>query len=256
MNRTALTVSLLLVLATTGNALADEPASDAHLRGMELMLRPGLGAAGSGSPVGFQPGPNVSLPDPPALLQGASPYGVGFIGQASLGYRFHPFVSAGIRGGYRVSSASALSDGSQNVSRTAWDAGFYVRAYPLAGSDPIRRHLDPWIGVGVEYMHDTQSFRHPTASNAGTINADWTIDHHAVSVPIGIGVDYRVAPMFSVGPSFEYAFAVPVAGCAAVSANGFSGASYCSNSGDGQKFMTASGYGVWSAGLDLKVTLF
>jgi hypothetical protein len=256
LNCIALTIPFLAVITVTGNAIADAPPSDAHLRGLELELRPGLGSAGGDSPVRFQPGPGVTFPDPPALLQGASPYGAGFIGQASLGYRFHPFVSAGVRGGYGISSASQVPDGSQNLSRTSWDAGFYVRAYPLAGSDSIRRYLDPWVGVGVEYMHDTQSFQRSTPSNAGPVNADWTIDHHAVAVPLGIGIDYRLASMFSVGPSFTYAVAAPVAGCAGASASGFAGSNYCSNSGQGQGFIKANAYGVWSAGIDFRVTLF
>ena len=118
-------------------------ADDAHLRGLELMLRPALGAASSDSPVRYQARAGVTGLDPGALLTGASPYGLGFVGQGFVGYRFHPVISAGLHAGFRTSSASRLSDGSSDLSRSAWDAGLYVRGYPLALHDKIRRHLDP-----------------------------------------------------------------------------------------------------------------
>ena len=239
-------------------AVAPAPRADEHLRGLEIMVRPGYGSAASDSPIRFQPGPNVQTAgDPGALLQGAAPYGGGFVGQAFLGFRFHPVISGGLRGGLRTTSAAALSDGTTNLSRSSWDAGLYVRGYPLALNESIRRHIDPWIGVGVEYMRDTQSFQRPVpASTGGAVNADMTLDHHAVAVPIGVGVDYRIHPMLSVGPSFEYAIASALAGCVKTAAAGFAGSTYCSNDGPGREVIKANQYGVWSASLDVKVTPF
>lgn len=232
--------------------------SDAHLRGLELLLRPGLGSAPGTSPVRFEPSPTVrTVGDPGALLGGASPYGTGFVGQVFLGYRFHPVISGGLRAGMRTSSASALADGSTDLERTSWDAGFYVRGYPLAMTESVRKYIDPWISVGVGYTRDMQSFKRgvPTATG-GSVNADWLLDHHAVVVPIGIGIDYRILPMLSVGPSFEYALASGIAGCAKQSAPGYSTSNLCSNEEPGKSVIRANGYGVWSAGLDLRLTLF
>jgi hypothetical protein len=220
------------------------------------MLRPSFGAAPSDSPVRFQAQPNVQVVgDPGALLAGAQPWGGGFVGQASLGYRFSPFVSGGLRAGLRTSSASNVSDGSQNLSRSGWDAGFYVRVYPLAKMDSVSARFDPWLGVGVGYMHDSQTFKRGIAAAGRTVQADVELEHHAVAVPLGIGVDYRVARFFSVGPSFEYTIASAVAGCAKTSAAGFQSTSYCST-GDsaGDKSIKANSYGVWSLGLDAKLT--
>jgi hypothetical protein len=226
------------------------------LKGFELMLRPSFGGAPSDSPVRFEPDGTVGVQgDPGALLKGAAPWGSGFVGQALVGYRFIPQLSAGLRGGIRTASGSNLDDGSQNLSRTGWDAGLYVRGYPLAGMESVSRYVDPWIGTGVTYMHDSQSFQHPTPTSAGgSVNADISIEHHAVAIPIAIGVDYRVARFLSLGPSFEYTIASAVAGCVSTSASGFAGSTYCSNTEPGSHFVKANGYGVWTAGLDAKVT--
>jgi hypothetical protein len=249
--------------ARAEDAKAAEPTTDAHrrtleVRGLEVMLRPAFGGAPGDSPVRFEPSPTVrAAGDPGALLQGASPYGAGFIGQGFIGYRFHPILSGGLRAGLRTTSASALADGSTNLSRSSWDAGFYVRGYPFALSESIRKYVDPWISVGVEYMRDTQSFQRAVPTSTGaSVNADWTLDHHAVAVPIGLGIDYRLHSLFSIGPSFEYAIAASVAGCAKQAAAGFSSNSFCSNEDPGKQAIKANTYGVWSAGLDLKVTLF
>ena len=75
-------------------------------------------------------------------------------------------------------------------------------------------------------------------------------------MPIDLGVDYRIHPMFSIGPSFEYTIASGVAGCAKQAAEGYSSIKYCSDEDPGKQFLKANGYGVWSVALDLKVTLF
>src|SRR5579859_2974501 len=84
------------------------------LRGLELTLRGSSGAASSDSPVQLQAGAPVSG-DLGSLIRGASPYGAGFIGQTMIGYRLHPIVSFGLRGGLRTSSASSLDDGSTDL---------------------------------------------------------------------------------------------------------------------------------------------
>jgi hypothetical protein len=258
----ALTLGVALCLLTSLDARAAEtsapPADDAQrgLRGLELGLRGSPGGASSGSPVQLQQGARVAG-DPGALLKGASPYGVGFVGQAMLGYRLHPLASFGLRGGLRTSSASDPGDGSTNLSRSSWDAGLYVRAYPLALTPSVRDRFEPWVAFGVEYMRDTQTFKHPArTTTGGTIDADVTLDHHAVALPIGVGIDYRLLPRVALGPSFEYAIAVPIAGCATQGAPGYATAQYCTNGDSGAKVLAANGYGVWSAGLDVRVTLF
>lgn len=245
--------------ASVPTAEAPKPStSEEHLRGLEFMLRPAIGSGGSNSPVRYEPTPIIQVANLGDLVNGSSTYGAGFVGQAFLGYRFHPIISAGLRGGFRTSSSSSLSDGSTDPSRTSWDAGFYVRAYPLALTESVRKYLDPWVSVGVEYMRDTQKFKRPVPTTGGaSVQTDWDLDHHAVAVPIGVGVDYRVHPMISIGPSFEYAIASGVAGCLDITPpSPFASQSYCTDKDPGKQVLKAKTYGVWSVGLDLKVTLF
>lgn len=249
----------ILVAASAHAAEPAEPKTEsptAGLKGVELMLRPSVGGAPSDSPVRFEPDSSVRVTgDPGALMKGAAPWGAGFVGQAMVGYRFLPQLSAGLRAGLRVASGSDLSDGSHDLSRIGWDAGLYVRGYPLAGVESVSRYIDPWLGTGVTYMRDTQSFQRPLPTSTGaTVNGDVSLDHHAVAIPIAIGVDYRVTRFLSLGPSFEYTIASAVAACANTSASGFASTEYCSSSDPGKHFVKASSYGVWTAGLDAKVT--
>lgn len=240
--------------AETAPAAASTEDPAAGLKGFELMLRPSFGGASADSPVRFQPSAGV-VGDPGALLQGAEPWGPGFVGQASVGYRFLRHVSAGLRGGIRTASSSSISDGSTNLSRFGWDAGFYVRAYPLAGVASIAKYIDPWVGTGVGYMHDSQSLQRNLAVGGQTVQAKETLEHHAIAVPFAIGVDYRVTRFLSLGPSFEYTLASAVAGCAKTEAAGYQPSSYCSNGDNAaDKAIKANSYGVWTVGLDAKVT--
>ncbi len=253
--------SLLLASAP---ALAAEPSAEAPkaeapaagLKGFELMLRPSFGGAPSDSPVKFAPQNGVQFQgDPGALLKGASPWGSGFVGQASVGYRFIPLMSAGLRAGFRRVSGSDLDDGSTNLSRTGWEGGFYLRLYPAAAAPSVSKYVDPWVSVGVGYQNDAQSFKRRIAtSNGGNVQGDVSLDHHAISVPIAIGVDYRVTKFLSLGPSFELGVNSPIAGCMSTSAPGFAGTTYCSNAEPGKNFVKAETYLAWNAGLDAKVT--
>ena len=188
-------------------------------------------------------------------MKGASPWGNGFVGQAYVGYRFIPLLSAGLRGGFRSASGSNLDDGSTKLSRTGWDGGLYLRFYPAAAAPSVSKYVDPWVSVGVSYQHDQQSFQKALAtSGGGSVQGDVSLEHHAVSVPIAIGVDYRVTKFLSLGPSFELAINNPIAGCVSTSASGFAGTTYCSNTEPGKNFVKAETYVAWNAGLDAKVT--
>lgn len=242
--------------AFSGTALAaettEQPAKpNEGLKGLEISIRSGVGGGSSDSPVRIEPDAGVQVQgNSGALLTGSKPWGAGFVGDAQLGYRFIPQLSAGLRFGIRTASASSLNDGSKDLSRFAWDAGFYVRGYPLAGMETISRYIDPWVGVGVGYGHDAQSFQLPVQN----VNADISVTQHSVVIPIGIGADYRLTKFLSIGPSFEYKVASAIAGCVETSATGFAGTTYCSNSEPGSSFVKAHTYGTWSAALDVRAT--
>jgi hypothetical protein len=188
----------------------------------------------------------------------ADPYGGGFVGELSVGYRFLPLASAGLYGQLRSSSAEEPNDGTEDLSRSAWGAGFYGRFYlPM-----LHELIDPYAQIGIGYVQDTQSFSRPTVAltPAGpvTLNADWEITHHGVVIPLGVGVGFRPLPMLSVGPSFRYDLVLPAGGCfqGTASLGAISDTSkYCTDEDDSQRITEAKSYGVWSLGLDLKLTL-
>ncbi len=230
--------------------------SGTHLTMLELMVRPTLGGAGGGSLV--HTGPNVAG-NPSKIFDGsASPYGASYGVGAELGFRFHPLVSGGLRGDLSKVSATAPNDGTTDLSRGRQSAGFYTRAYPLALNESIRKYIDPWFATGIVYMHDTQDFHMPAATNIGTkVDSTVKLEHHGVGIPLAIGVDYRVTRFLSIGPSIEYTLLVPIAGCATQSAAGFQGNEVCSGgSGAASKAVIADATGAWTAGLDIRFTPF
>lgn len=248
------------LLPTTAAALffsATSAIADTGNTGPELMIRGGYGGAGSESPIQVKPGAPLASP-PGALLKGESPYGGGLTGQISLGYRFHPLFSAGLqatrRGDEPGATPKQMSDGT-SANRNSWGAGFYLRAYPLAVAPGIKRYVDPWVSVGVGYTLDQQKYDQEVATNnGGKVTASTTLDHHGVAIPVGIGLDYRVLPILSVGPSFEYALVQSAGACMSTTAPGYLGTSYCTNGEPGASILEGKSYGVWSAALNIKVT--
>jgi Outer membrane protein beta-barrel domain len=230
-------------------------ANERGLRGLELAARPGYGSAGDKSPVSYRQAPFAYHPDPGGIFDGtAAPYGTGFAGQLGLGYRFLPFASAGVYGELRRSSASNPSDGSSELSRSGWGAGFYARAYAPTWVE----RFDPYLEIGVGYMNDTQSYRRGVFTTIGSMPGDWKLEHHGVAVPLAIGIDYRVLPSFALGPSFRYARVFAAGGCLSESVDTPLGAvsnKSCTDASDNQRITEAQSYGVWSAGLDARVTL-
>jgi hypothetical protein len=73
-------------------------------------VRPTLGGAGADSPLVVAPGARV-VGEIPSVLRGGSPYGTSFGAGAMLGYRFHPLVSAGLRGDFGSLESRATGSG-------------------------------------------------------------------------------------------------------------------------------------------------
>jgi hypothetical protein len=216
------------------------------------MVRPGYGSAGSGSPLGLS---SIAAASPqnvstagPVLAGTSSPYGGGFDGTAAVGYRPIRWVSFGLSGGYRSSSASSVT-GLSGLGRSAMSAGLYARGY-----GPTFVGLEPYVGVGISYVHDDQSYAQSVQGT--TLNMDLT--HYGFAVPITVGVDYRLLRYFAVGPSFEYERVFAAGGCSGGTAPdlpaGYAVASYCANGNPA--LVSADAYGAWSLGLDVRVTLF
>ena len=250
--------ALVPVAAHAADPEKTEPKANdpAHLTSLELTLRPTLGSAGGSSLV--QLSPSVQGNRSSILAGTAAPYGAMFGIGGEVGFRFHPLVSAGLRADFAKISATAPNDGTTDLSRSRVSAGLYARVYPLGLNESLRRRFDPWVATGALYLHDAQSFHAPAATNVGTtVDAQVDLVSHDVGVPLGVGFDYRITPAISVGPSFEYTFLVPIAGCATQSAAGFSANELCSGgSSASSKSVLAESTGAWTAGIDLRFTPF
>jgi hypothetical protein len=234
----------------TSKEAPDETNPEAHLRGLEVMLRPTLGSAGGESPI-------IASPDsskvPGALRTGSGAYGAALGAGAQLGVRFHPIISAGLRADIGTVSATAPSDGTQNLSRGWQTAGLYARAYPLAMNESLRRFIDPWIATGIVYAHDSQTFDRQEGSTR-KVDATWRADTHGIGIPVGVGMDFRMTKWLSGGPSFEYLFMNPLGGCVTATPAGGKEEKVCTSDGDnGLKTQTLS---AWNFGLTLRATPF
>ncbi len=186
-------------------ALATHPDNEGE-RGIELQV--GFGIAGWGTTddsISFMPselstGTLGAVTGPGLALRGA------------VGYRFNPWLSAGVSFGWQ----SVGSAGQYTVSEAAlgardgyssWQMGVYARFYPLAytqrwyehprvfftGPTDLRR-LDPWVSLGVDYIsafNRTRTYSDP--SNLSTWNTTY------VGIPIGFGLDYRLVQAFAIG---------------------------------------------------------
>lgn len=256
------TTSANLAAAPASTTTADEAKTTAsatdtaeeHLRGLEIALRPSIGSAGASSPLQAR-GDSADTPQP--LRPGAGLYGPSIGGGLQLGFRFHPLVSAGLRADIGTVSASAPTDGTKDLSRSWQSGGLYARVYPLALNEGMRRYVDPWVATGVTYVHDVQSFSTSTPSATGNVDVAWQADSHAIGVPIGVGVDYRLTKWLSAGPSFEYTIMNPIAGCVK-GMNPATGAEAraCTDDSSAKKGLVAVATGAWNASLMLRVTPF
>lgn len=239
--------ALLLVSVALPTLLGVATASAASL---EVTLRPAYGGAGDSSPTIYEPSGRVTLANPdPLYAQTMKPYGGGLNFQGYLGVRVSSWVSVGFMGGWRGSSASGdqTHDG---LARSALMAGPYLRIYV-----PVVPLVEPWLGLGASYVHDLQTWKGPVATTAGSLTVDQTLEHHGVAVPITLGVDYKIVPMVAAGLSFQYAPVFGVGGCYKAEGSGIASTSFCSDESSDRKITASKGYGMWSLGLNLRLTV-
>lgn len=235
--------------------------AEAKAAGLEVMLEPGYGSAGSKSPVLYEP-TGLAHMEPgsvSAIWNGsAKPYGAGVVLAGSVGYRVLPFLSFGLTGGWRQSGVKSAEVQAplSNASRSGLNVGFYVRGYlPLVGA---LTGFDPWASLGATYVYDKQNFDQAmTINGLGNITMPISLTHHGVGIPLALGIDYRVLPFLAVGPAFRYQPVVAVAGCMdthPTQAN-LIGAGYCSTDDSRKRITAAESYAVWSLQLELRLAL-
>lgn len=231
-------------------------ASPASATSLEVQVRPAIGSSGDASPIVYEPKGLLRLTDPgPIFGDQVRPYGAGLLVQGAIGLRFGPYVSVGIDAGIRRASADAKDQAIVDLSRSAWNVGPYVRGYV-----PLVPFLDPWVSVGVQYVQDRQTWKAPfqaIVAGAGTqtFQADWTLEHHGIAVPLTVGVDWSLpGKLLAIGPSFQYAIVFPVGACATVNVANAASVKRCASDDENTRITTAKGYGVWSLGLNVRVT--
>lgn len=225
-------------------------ASAASAASFEVTLRPAYGGAGDASPTVYEPSGLVKLTDPDALYnQTLKPYGAGLNLQAYLGVRVSSWVSVGFMGGWRSNSATS-DQAHDGLARSALMAGPYLRVYV-----PIVPVIEPWLGLGVSYVHDLQTWKGSIATTGGSRVVDQTLEHHGVAVPITVGADYKILPMLAAGLSFQYAPVFGVGGCYKAEGGGIASTSFCTDEASEKKITASKGYGMWSLGLNLRLTV-
>jgi hypothetical protein len=226
--------------------------------GLELIVRSGYGSGGAKSPVLYEPAGMAQMPQGQvgSIWGGqAKPYGAGFVGDGAVGYRFLRFMSAGVTAGIRTASASSVDDQSKDVSRLAWRAGFYGRGYLPMSVLP----LDPWISIGVGYVNDQQTYKKDISLEwlSAPTPVTYKLQHHGIGIPMGLGIDYRVLSFLAIGPSFRYEVVMGAGACMKFDFENklAIGNSYCSSADSVQRIVSAKTYGVWSFGIEVRLTL-
>jgi hypothetical protein len=175
-------------------------------RGLEVQLSPGFAGYTANTERVFYEA--ADLP-----RDGSAPvaFGGGFALRGAVGWRFTPWLSAGVAGGVVLTTATTEYSPAEQMyspsdSGLAWHVGAYARVYPLAfinGSRENRRvffrswsdlrRFDVWASLGVEYGAIN---RH--RAYAGRMDyRDFTTSY--VGVPVAIGGEYRLFTQLAVG---------------------------------------------------------
>jgi hypothetical protein len=246
-------------------------------RGIEIELGGGVQSGGGNSPVraatlwgaqgagdGFPRG-TILDPTTAATLnpsQAFTPYSIDpFAISARVGYRFMHELSVGVFfsfAQYLVNDGADTGDAPDSTSqleRQQVTVGVYARYY----FTQWHRRLQPWVSLGVGFNYDIAAYTRPIGPTTGTIGAqpetgNYILQQEGVVVPVAIGLDWRLAPNFSIGPTISYAHVFPTTGCVEVDVDQYSalpGQNTCS-SPPVQNF----GYDNFYAGIFAKVTFY
>jgi hypothetical protein len=217
--------------------------------------------ADAGSPV---TAPNLypsTIPGDPTgtILRGTEqPYGVEPFGLAiSAGYRFLPWLSVGAS--FTYASFDALDgtdtgdfvDGTSQLQRQLWSLSVYARYY----FTQFHSHLHPWVQVGLGYSDDNASYVRGSSQStqAQPETAAYYLEVRGLAIPLSLGLDWRLAPVFSVGPWVGYERIVPLTACVEVDVDSSASFAPTPNTCGGQA--QGHGYGVVSGGIGAKITI-
>jgi hypothetical protein len=230
------------------------------LRGIELQVRAGVMVPAGSSPV-QAPGlyPAISGDATGSILEGKeSPYGPDVFGiSVALGYRFLPSLSVGAFFSYASFAAldgtdtGDYADTTSQLERQLWTVGAYGRYYITS----VSRRLQPWVELGVGYADDNANYFRAAIQMTGSGGAElsqYLLETQGLVVPLSVGLDWRLAPAFSFGPTIGYSGVFPLRGCVTVNVDQQSplpGVDTCNSPPT-----SIHGYGVFSAGAFVKIT--
>jgi hypothetical protein len=251
---------------------APEPeisAWDQHgLLGLEVQLRGFVAYAGGESPVqapslysgklGGNPTGTILNPGSCPAGQICTPYGIDpFAPGVALGWRFKPWMSVGAYFSYLTYNAQNgtdtgdAPDGTSQLARSQWVLGAYLRYY----FSWLSRKLQPWVEAGVGFSTDQASYQRPSgqAMNGQPETGFYNLSEEGLAIPLSVGLDWRLAPIFSVGPMFNYTPVFGRYGCVDVEFD----VQYSQPSKNmcGGPAIQSNVYGILSAGITAKVTL-
>jgi hypothetical protein len=233
--------------------------------GFEFEVRGGFVVPEAASPVtapGLLPGGNTDGGGTGNVLYGSEkpysydPFGFSLAG----GYRFLPFLSAGIffdYGNFQVNDGTDTGDyhdGTSQLQRQVWQLGVYGRYYLTT----LSRRLHPWAEIGVGATEDTASYVRPLGSGSPPPPTNYYLTYWGIATNLKVGLDWRLSPWFSVGPVLGYSRVFGLSGnvqvcpeksgsCDTTSPNYVQGTS--------SSPVTASGYGMFFGGIFVKLTL-
>jgi hypothetical protein len=235
--------------------------------GIEVSVGGGFQSGGGSSPV-QAPSLYAGAPDNAAgtllnpaggaaIGQGFTPYAFDpFNFEARVGYRFHKNWSVGgffSYANYLVNDGADSGDAPDFTSQLAREqltVGVYGRYYVTQ----IHRRLQPWVELGVGFNFDAASYTRPIgqATNGQAETGNFNLSQYGIIVPLKVGLDWRLAPAFSVGPMIGYSRVFPLTGCVEIDVDQFSpvpGTNTCSSPP-----VTNSGYNDFFGGIFVKLT--
>jgi hypothetical protein len=251
---------------------AAQPAASAWdrlgLHGIEVEVRLGFMLPDGSSPVRA---PNlyrspISVGD---ILSGTEhPYGMDPLGiMVAAGYRFFPWLSVGAFFSYASFNSldgtdtgdylDATGGNTSQLERQMWTLGLYGRYY----FTQFHHKLHPWLELGLGYSDDNANYIHlgPQAPS-GPEQENMLLEEKGLVARLTAGLDWRLAPVFAVGPWVAYERVVPITGCVEVdiavdpNAAGPNPDASTPNTCGGNTIQ-ANGYGVVSGGIFLKLTV-
>ena len=213
--------------------------------GTSPVLAPGLlpTATGSGNLTGD-------------VLTGAyKPYGYDPFGLSiTAGYRFLPAFSVGgwfeymnfqVQGG---GDSGDTPDSTSQLQRNVLQGGIYGRYYLTT----LHRALHPWVELGVGYVNDTSSYTR--VPGATPITENYYLTYQGIVTNVRLGLDWRLAPVFAVGPVVGYSQTFGLSGCVDAEAQNAAPPNFSRNTCD-SSVVQAGSYGVIFGGIFAKVTL-